>query len=331
MKKIVTNNKSELNSNSLIIDSAKWSQEEISEFIRIDHHISNEWVNLDSVYSFFNSEKNYNERHKFKKFNITTSYLDPDAIISAAIIDLVINDQMNIDELKNSQIGKILYSASFFCDYNTTCMFLDKKVNKLGHKLETYLRHRMETELGETRGQKETELIKLKFNSFFTKYTSTIKKLALKERLSSEIMEFDDVGYILNQSKYFKKYIYKLSNQTGLIRVVNESKRIIPRSYYKIFDQQSIVIRIIDNDVPSGNAQIFIGVNPYIPDWEKINLITLSKKLRKFKGGFNFSGRRMIIGNENPVFNIEKLIKTIDNLDIILLKDNYEMQSIYNS
>ncbi|MHC4527844.1 MAG: hypothetical protein ACYS29_08205, partial [Planctomycetota bacterium] len=117
---LITNDSVVIDSSGLPIDRS---------YVRIDHHVDNGWTNLDSVWKdTARSPLTVPQRMPSK---IVTNYLDPDAIISAAVLSLMAEQKIERN-FWDSEICKVLYSASFWCDYQCACPFLDAGVNNLG-------------------------------------------------------------------------------------------------------------------------------------------------------------------------------------------------------
>ncbi len=312
---------------SLIIDSAKWKRNDLKDYDRIDHHITLDWVNLDTLYKTYDDGR-FNQIILSNK-RIISSYLDPDAIISAGVIKATLDNNINLIDFRNSDLGKILYSASFYCDYNSSFDKFPDNINLLGHKLETFLRYKMEIEIGEDRGKKLTKSDLDISSSFFEKYSFKIAKMIISNSLHEDVLAFDDVGYINDMASYIVNNTQKISSEFGLIISNSNDKRLIPRAYYKVLNKQIIVMRVIDN-IENSSCQIFVGVNPLIKNWTNFNCKLLADKILNISKDWELKGRRNIIAirEKNNYRDLIDIVKSLNYSDCF---DECNLVTIYNN
>ncbi|MHC4475489.1 MAG: hypothetical protein ACYTEL_07580 [Planctomycetota bacterium] len=313
---LITNDSVVIDSSGLPIDRS---------YVRIDHHVDNGWTNLDSVWKdTARSPLTVPQRMPSK---IVTNYLDPDAIISAAVLSLMAEQKIERN-FWDSEICKVLYSASFWCDYQCACPFLDAGVNNLGDKMEIWLREQLNTQLGEDRSR-DSEMKYEKQSQVFDSLVHAVSDVVEFNDVPVAILEIDTADYLRMMREEFARFVREdlSSNSFGVIHIVGATKRVIPRSYFPLFNQP-VILRVIQKQ-PGGNEpkQVLIGVNPTIRGWEEFDLLRLNEKIASVKGAWSFSGRRYLIGTSGQHGRLEELMDIVTRISLKDIKSASPMWS----
>jgi hypothetical protein len=225
---------------------------------------------------------------------ISTTYLDPDAIISAALLKLAIQKKIHLSQFRQTNLARILYSASFWCDYGTGFHKFCDSDNELGSCYELWLREAIDQRIGEDRSKEKNYS---HHTRVFEDLVSLVSSHIQNQSYPRELKKYD-LEYLKMISRRFSQFVSpELSSPNfGFIVVVNAQARVVPRCYFDHFRQPMIVRVIQESQSDVARRQVLIGTNTIKPNWEKFDLRKLAQEIVDFDCSWELKGRRYVIG-----------------------------------
>ena len=304
---------------------------------RIDHHLDGGWTSLDSI-----SRADLTELRVWRGKTIATSYLDPDAIIGAAVLVQVVNGKLDLASFLKTEIGQVFYSAAFWCDYQIACPYLESGVNEVGNKLEIWIRERINQSISRqntsTGGYAENRASggareRLVNSTTFAELTPEVLTMIKSRQLPEPIRQFDAHRWLHENGARFARCIrHDLGCQYfGVIHIIGpQMVRVIPRMYFNYFSQP-MVVRVIQKDPGDcAEKQVMIGPNPKASGWESLNLTKLSAYIMRNNPSWKLTGRRFVIGDREIICPLDELIAILKEVKIEGLTDQCPMWSFYD-
>ena len=305
----------------VVLDSTDISPE--CPCFRVDHHVDNGWTNLDSVARVDTSRLAAVYEGAF-----VTNYLDPDAIISAGVLAAAISHGIDTANFLNTALGKVLYSASFWCDYGVPFPKFSDETNALGSQLELWLRYRHAAALGrEDRAASRSERAAAG-TPIFADLATRIAGMVRQESIPPEVGAFDSARYLEEIRNAVAKFVCPALGTSlfGVISISDPKLRVVTRAYFPYF-VQPIIVRVIEGT--KGN-QILIGPNPLKAGWESLNLEKLGRMVLKQNPAWKLTGRRFVIGTNEPAKQpLSDLLPVLGSVQISQIQDSCPLWTVY--
>jgi len=303
------NQLADIDERDLVIDSPIPDDENWGG-VRIDHHVDDGWTMLDSL-----SRVDWRDVRKHDVRRVVSTYLDPDAMIGAAVALEALDDTSF--SFNDSDVLKPFYLASFLSDYAGAWTELEDVWGTRGNRLDLWLRLEMEkpSMLGdEDRGERNEEYDQRR-TSTMQKLVSELRKMWRQEDLSEDCYEMDARAEFEELQSVFSAYVSESlsTSDVGVFDAVDEDRRVIPRAYLPLFDQP-VVVRVIRKSDGS-SMQILVGINPTVDDWETLDLRLLAKQCSNVSEDIQMRGRRGVIGGR-PDLPLADVIDVINQCDI---------------
>jgi hypothetical protein len=313
--RIISSDFADLLPDDIIVDS---SSSIVVSNTRLDHHVDNGWTNLDSIAKYYRTLPTSNVEYP----PVVTTYLDSDAVISTAVLILYMQRKIDIHDLLFTDLGKVLYSASYWCDYQIACSQLSPSINSQGEQLELWLRLEMQKHLGEDRAKPS----KPKQTLVFRQLVAAMMSIS-QTKFPPACTSLDAHREMMKMKKTLRSYVRDdLSAKSfGVIWTFDDAPgfRIIPRAYFSLFTQP-LIVRIIESRAnPSDmKRQVFITPNPLLPDWKTLNLNILGANLQTTDQTWKLTGRRFMIGQTGTSWPVSALISALKKVDMRRLRDD---------
>ena len=307
----------------VVIDSAGLPS--TIECHRVDHHIDNGWTNVDSV-----ARTELGPLRQQDIDALVTIYLDPDAIISAALLSMALEQRVDVPAFLESDLGKVMYSASFYSDYGIGFGAFSDDINSFGNKLELLLRDSIDRRLGEDRWRDPVQRGE-SHSAVFDELTSDVIDIIEKQALPQAAISFENETYLKKMKDAFLRYVRLdiCTEHFGLIHIIGAHRRIIPRAYFGLFEQP-IIVRVIQRAMSDNEAkQVFIGVNPLITGWESLNLEKLGSAIASLNKDWSLDGRRFVIGMDGQHRAISELMEILIHVDPNDIIDDCSLWTVY--